>query len=162
MEGAPVARGVSREAWIGGAATAVAVGAMAVDHLLGNDADDDETGLVDPSTFGISAGLSIAVAVFLFGLVVPRARAHGPDRAARVGLACSVLSIVPGFLVLWLGVPFVVAGAGVALGLAALERGTARLGIAAVAVGASRSCSERAPTPLPPSTSLRDRRWTVG
>ena len=135
MEGAAAVRGFSREAWIGIATTAIAVGAMAVDHLLGNEPDDDSH-LADPPAFAISVGLSLAVAAFLFGRVVPRAQARGAERAAGVGLVCSVLSLFPGVAFLWLGFPFVVAGAGVALGLDGLHGGRRRLALAAVVVGA--------------------------
>jgi hypothetical protein len=108
---------------------------MAVDHLLGNESGDEDAGFVDPAAFAISAGLSLVVAAFLFGRVVPRARADGPDRAARVGFACSVVSVLPGIGFLWLGLPFVVAGAGVALGLVGLRGSRKRLAMAAVVVG---------------------------
>jgi cytochrome bd-type quinol oxidase subunit 2 len=88
----------------------VAGGAMAIDHLLGTSEGDDEGALADPAMFAIAIVLSIATAVLLFAWFVPRERGRGPERAARSGLLCSVLSIVPGF-------PFVIAGAGVALGL---------------------------------------------
>jgi hypothetical protein len=125
----------SRDLWIGIGATAIALGAMAVDHLLGDEPGADEEGLVDPVAFVITAGLSIAAAVMLFGLVVPPARARGPERAANVGLACSMISLVPGFLSLWLGVPFVVAGAGIALGLTGLAGRRRNRAIAALVAG---------------------------
>jgi hypothetical protein len=109
---------------------------MAVDHLLGNETDDEDAGLVDPEAFAISAGVSVAASALLFGLVVPRARARGPERAATIGLACSVLSLLPGIGFLWLGLPFVLAGAGVALGLGGLRSSRRRRALAAVVVGA--------------------------
>jgi hypothetical protein len=48
----------------------------------------------------------------------------------------SVLSFLPGFLALWLGVPFVVAGSGLALGLSGLGGNHRQRAIAAVVVGA--------------------------
>jgi hypothetical protein len=95
----------------------VAGGAMAIDHLLGTSEGDDEGALADPAMFAIAIVLSIATAVLLFAWFVPRERGRGPERAARSGLLCSVLSIVPGIAFLWVGFPFVIAGAGVALGL---------------------------------------------
>jgi hypothetical protein len=113
----------------------VALAAMAVDHLVGTERSDDE-GLVDPTTFVISAALSLAAAALLFAWFVPRERSRGPDRAARSGLVSSVLAVVPGIAVIWLGIPFVVAGAGVALGLEG-RRGSRRSeATAAVAIGA--------------------------
>jgi hypothetical protein len=128
-------RGVSRETWIFGVATAVAVGAMAIDHLVGTESDGEDSGLVDPVTFGISVGLSLVVAAVLSLWVVPRAKAKGPGRAAAIGLLCSVLSAIPGIAFLWLGFPFVVAGAGIALGLVGRHGERSRLATAAVVVG---------------------------
>jgi len=103
-------------ALVGFVALAVAVGTMAVDHLLGTERSDDD-GLVDPTMFVISVVLSLAVAVVLFGWLVPRERRKGPERSARSGLVCSIASVVPGIALVWVGFPFVVAGAGLALGL---------------------------------------------
>jgi hypothetical protein len=71
VEQAVAVRAVSRETWIGVAVTAIAFAAMAVDHLLGTEPDDDDVGLVDPATFAISAGLSAAAAAVLFGRWCP-------------------------------------------------------------------------------------------
>ena len=122
-------------AFVGLLALLVAVGAMAIDHLVGTDRTDDD-GLVDPAMFVISVVLSAGVAAVLFGWLVPRERASGPERAARSGLLCSIASVVPGIALLWVGVPFVVAGAGVALGLEG-RRGARRVeATAAVVIGA--------------------------
>ena len=113
----------------------VVVGTMSVDHLLGTDRSDDD-GLVDPWMFVISLVASLTLAAVLFGWFVPRERARGPERAARSGLVCSISSVVPGIALLWLGVPFVVAGAGAALGLEG-RRGARRVeATAAVVIGA--------------------------
>ena len=101
---------------------------MAVDHLLG-----DDPGLEDPPTLLLCCGLTLALAAVVFGRVVPRARAGDRRRAARHGLACSVLALVPGVAALWLGLPFVLAGGGIALGLRA--RGTGRAATAAIVIG---------------------------
>ena len=96
---------------------AVAVCAMAIDHLVGTDRGEGDDGFpVDPAMFAISVALSVAAFALLFGWVVPRARAAGLERAARVGLVLSVLSVIPGIALLWVGIPLVVAGAGVSLG----------------------------------------------
>lgn len=122
----------SRETLIGIGATAVAVAAMAVDHLMG-----DDPGLEDPGAFLVAAGLSLGLAAFLFGRVVPRAKAATApaERAARDGLICSALAIVPGIATLWLGLPFVLAGGGLALGLRARREKPSPRATAAVVVG---------------------------
>ena len=110
------ARGDRTTTWVGVAALSVAVGAMAIDHLIGTERSDDD-GLVDPVMFVVSVVLSLAGAAVLFGWLVPRELDKGLERAARTGLICSIASVVPGIAFLWVGLPFVVAGAGVALGL---------------------------------------------
>lgn len=104
------------------AAVGIALGlaAMAVDHLLG-----DDPGLEDPPAFAISALIVLAVAGLLFGRVVPRAR--DPRRAGFIVALLSVASLP----LIWLGVPFAVAPAAIALG----RKGDGRLSTAAVAIG---------------------------
>lgn len=119
---------VSREALIGIGTSAIALVAMASDHLLG-----DEPGLEDPAAFAVSSAVVLGLAALLFGVAVPRARAV-PRRAARTALACSALALL-GISLLFVGVPFPLAGAGVALGLAANEAGRRASGLAAVALG---------------------------
>jgi hypothetical protein len=94
---------------------------MAVDHLLG-----DDPGLEDPPAFLISAAIILATATLLFGLVVRRAR--NPRHASLIVALLSVLSLP----LIWLGVPFAVAPAAIALGL----RGEGRLAMGAIATGA--------------------------
>ena len=106
---------------------------MAIDHLVGTEGDD-EGGLADPTTFAISVLLSGALALFLFGWLAPRTLAKGGSRVASVGLVCSVLSVVPGIALLWLGLPFVSAGAGIALGMEGRREAHWR-GVGAVALG---------------------------
>jgi hypothetical protein len=84
----------------------------------------------------VSVALSIGVAVVLFGWVVPRAENRGPERAAVVALILSVLSFVPGIGFLWLGFPFVIAGAGIALGLVGLSGARRPLAILALVMAA--------------------------
>ena len=99
-------------------ALAAVVVAMAVDHLVGTDGADDDGGFpVDPWMFAIAVLVSLAAAALLFGWIVPRARAAGPERAARTGLVLGILGVLPGIAFLWIGFPLVVAGAGVDLGL---------------------------------------------
>ncbi len=96
--------------------------AMAVDHLLG-----DDPGLEDPPAFLVSAAIILALAGFLFGVVVPRA-----IDPARRGLVVALLSVLS-LPLIWLGVPFAVAPAAIALGL----RARGRLALAAVVIGAA-------------------------
>jgi hypothetical protein len=80
-----------RDTAIGVAVTALAVAAMAVDHLMG----DDPPVLEDPAAFLISAGLCLALAIFVFGWLVPRTRANpGLSRRALVAIVLSVLAVV--------------------------------------------------------------------
>jgi hypothetical protein len=124
-----VRRPSSRDTRIGVVVTALATGAMAIDHLMG-----DDPGLEDPVMFAVAAGLSVALGAFLFGRVIPRAIAAA--QTARDGLLCSALAVVPGIGTLWLGLPFVLAGAGVALGLHARRAGSGTRSIAAIGIGA--------------------------
>jgi hypothetical protein len=105
---------------------------MAIDHLIGTEGDAEL--LADPLTFFVSVAVSGAAALGLFGWLVPRATSQGPRRAASTGLVCAAASVVPGIALLWLGVPFVGAGAAVALGLA--SRRVERSGRALLAIGA--------------------------
>jgi hypothetical protein len=123
---------------VGAISLLVVVLTMAIDHLFGNESgdQDDDQFPVDPAMFAISVGLSLVLAVVLLGWLVPRQRSAGPERAARSGLICSVLSVVPGITLVWVGVPFVVAGAGVALGLEGRAGSRRREATAAVVIGA--------------------------
>ncbi len=94
--------------------------AMAVDHLLG-----DDPGLEDPGAFLASAALIVVLAALLYGVVVRRARA--PRRGTLIVAVLAVASLP----LMWLGVPFVVGSAAVALGM----RATGHVATAGVAVG---------------------------
>jgi len=122
----------SKQTVFGLAVSAVAVTAMAVDHLMG-----DDPGLEDLATFLLASGISLAIAGIVFGVVVPRAlrSADRLDRAARSGFVCSVLSAVS-MVALWLGVPFALAGGGIALGLVGRQGRRRRRAIAAIVIGA--------------------------
>ena len=130
-------RPISRESKIGLAVSALTVGAMAVDHLIGTeDEPGDDAGLADPAAFLISVALSLILAALLFGVVVRRAaRDENPDRAAGKAIACALLA-VPAMALLFLGLPFPLAGAAIALGLIGREGTRSRIATAAVAVGA--------------------------
>jgi FtsH-binding integral membrane protein len=116
----------SRETGIGIAATLLAVAAMAVDHLVPGD----------PGGFAIGSALSVVLAAGLFAWLVPRAKVN-PERAATTGLMCSALAVIPGIALIWLGLPFVLAGSGIALGLVGREGKRRGRAIAAVLIGAA-------------------------
>lgn len=125
----------ARPSWPALVSLVVALGAMAVDHLLGTEQEEGEGGLADPATFAVTAGLCLVTAALVFGWIAPRARARGPERMAAVALACSVLAVVPGAAFAWLGFPFVVAGGGIDLGLEARQGARRRVALVAVVVG---------------------------
>lgn len=118
----PTRAGTLRRAdWgLAGVGVALGIAAMAVDHLLG-----DDPGLEDPPTFAISTTAILVIAAFLFGWAVPRL-IH-----ARRGSLLIALAAVVSLPLLWVGVPFVVAPAAIAVGL----RGAGRSAVAAVAIG---------------------------
>jgi len=124
---------LSRATWIGVAVTALAVAAMAVDHLMG----DDPAVLEDPFAFALSAVLCVALAAFVFGRLVPRTKAASDyaERASRRALVLSALAVIGAPLVFWLGLPFVLAGGGVALGLLGSDGSRRRIALAAIALG---------------------------
>ena len=109
---------------------------MAIDHLVGTDRSDGDEGFpVDPPMFAIAVVLCVGTFLLLFGLVVPRARAAGLDRATRTGLVLSILSVIPGVALLWVGIPFVFAGAGIALGIEGRQGDRRAEGTVAVVLG---------------------------
>jgi hypothetical protein len=115
----------SRETGIGAASALFAVAVMAYDHLVPGD----------PGGFVIGSALSVVLAAALFAWLVPRSKSS-EARAANTGLVCSTLAVIPGIALIWLGLPFVLAGSGIALGLVG-RRGERRgRATAAVLVGA--------------------------
>jgi drug/metabolite transporter (DMT)-like permease len=112
---------MSRIDWaLAGAGVVLGLAAMAVDHLVG-----DDPGLEDPPAFLISAAIILAITTLLFGRVVRRAR--DPSRASLIVALLAVASLP----LIWLGVPFAVAPAAIALG----KRANGRSAWAAVAIG---------------------------
>ena len=113
---------------------ALALAAMAVDHLL----DEDAGFTADPPAFAIAAALCVILALLLFGALIPRvlSRPDAAEQGATVGLALSLLAVatVP---VLFLGPPFVLGGGGVALGQIGRTGSRRRLATAAVVLGAA-------------------------
>jgi hypothetical protein len=114
-------------------ATALAIVAMFFDHML----DVEEPFPADAPAFAISVGLILVLAVIVFGVVVRRTMASPAraDLAGKRGLVCSILSVLalPG---IWLGLPFVLAGGGITLGVLGRNGSRRRMGIAAIAIGA--------------------------
>jgi hypothetical protein len=123
---------LDREMRIGVVVTTLALGALAVDHLL----EEDGGFAADPPAFAIAGVLSLLLALLLFGVVVPRvlARPDSADRAATIGLVSSVLAVAT-IPVLFLGPPFVLGGSGVALGLVGRSSRKHGRATAAVVVG---------------------------
>jgi hypothetical protein len=128
------AHDVSRETRIGIGVAALAVAGMAVDHLL----DDDGGMAADPGGFVLTVVVSLALAAFVFGRVVPRAKAS-PERvkrATKAGLVCGLLAVPAVLTTLWLGLPFALAGGAIALGLIGREGRGGRRATAAIVIGA--------------------------
>jgi hypothetical protein len=130
LPGSAVGGRLSRSRVIGLVATGVAIVAMAIDHLL-----EDGGGFnADPTGFLFASGVSLALAWFLFGRVVPRAAAD-EMRAARDALRGAVI-VVLSLPTMWLGLPFVLAGACIALGLLGRRGEGRRRAVAAIVIGA--------------------------
>ena len=111
---------MSRETAIGIATTALAIVAMVFDHLIPDD----------PVAFAISVALSVVVAAFLFLRVIPRTKAaeEPEELAATRALVCGLLA-VPALILVWVGIPFPVAGGAIALGLIGRRRRRALVAI---------------------------------
>ena len=106
---------------------------MAIDHLVGTEQDpNEESGLADPGAFVLSVVLSLVLMAVLFLVVVRRATT--PDDAAKRGALCSALAI-PAVVLAFLGLPFPLAAAGIALGLRGRMGKRRRLATAAIALG---------------------------
>jgi hypothetical protein len=128
---------LSRETGIGIGVSAVAVAGMAVDHLIGteSEAGEEDSFPVDAPVFFLSSGFAVAVALVLFTVVVPRATVDEPARVARKAIACSGAAVLT-LPLLFLGLPFPFAGAGIALGLLGRGAQVTLLATVAVALGA--------------------------
>ena len=117
-----------RDTAIGVVVTVAAVVAMWFDHMRG-----DDPGYEDPPAFFISTGICLLLAAVLFGSVVPRGRPD-PDRAAKRGAVTGVVSVLS-VATVFLGIPWIVGGAAIALGLTGLDGARRRLAWVAVALG---------------------------
>lgn len=118
---------------IGAAATALAVAGLGCTYLL--------PGLLfaghfaDVGGFAVATGVTVVLAGALFGWVVPRALRPPGTHAATAGLVTSIFAFVS-IALHWLGVPLVVAGAGIALARRGRERAdrSGRRGLATAAL----------------------------
>lgn len=125
--------GVSRETRIGLGVGALAVAGMFVDHMLAEDGGM----AADPGGFALTFAVSLALTAIVFGHVVPQAKAS-PDRvqrATKAGFVSSLLAVPALLTSLWLGLPFALAGGGIALGLLGREGGGGRRATAAIVIG---------------------------
>ena len=120
---------VSRETIIGIAVTSLALAAMAVDHLIG-----DDPGLEDPPAFLIAAAVLLGAAILVFGRYIPSMKKASSERVARSALIFGLVA-VPSIATSALGLPFVVAGGAIALGMLARSGGEGRRATAAIALG---------------------------
>jgi hypothetical protein len=127
----PVGR-MDRDTLVAGGVAVLLVVAMAIDHLVGTDRDEgEESGIADPGAFVFSVLLSGVLMAVLFLFVVRRT---GPDDAAKRGVLWSALS-VPAIVLAFLGLPYPLAAAGIALGLRGRSGPRRRLADAALVVG---------------------------
>jgi hypothetical protein len=111
----------------------LALVAMFFDHLL----DVEEGFPADPVAFAISAVVVVVLGLLVFGVVVPRTKAAAApaDRAGKRAFVCGLLALVS-VPAIWLGLPFVVAGGAITLGLLGREGANGRLAVAGLALGA--------------------------
>ncbi len=123
---------MSRETVIAVAVSAVVVGTMAIDHLVGTESEPGETGLADPGAFVL--GVVLALVTVFFGRVVRRAVREEPEESTLKAVAFSLLAVLT-LPLLFLAVPFPFAGAGLALGLHARDGRRWVLATAAVVAG---------------------------
>lgn len=117
------------------AATGLAVVGLASTYLLPGLLGNGHT--FDVRGFVTGLAVTVVLAAVLFWKVLPSAVGAAPkaNRPATVGLVTSIFAFV-GIALFWLGVPFVVAGAGFALGRVGQQR-PVRRGWAKAAVAIS-------------------------
>jgi Mg2+/Co2+ transporter CorB len=104
-------------------AALIALGAIAVANFMG---DGENGGAVE---FAVSAVVMLAVAVLLFGRVVPKAE-QGP-KPGRVALVLAVIATLT-LVAFWSGLPQIIAPAAIVLGMSAPR---SRESVAAVTLG---------------------------
>jgi hypothetical protein len=115
------------------AVAVVSVATMAIDHLIGNEDDGDDSWAVDPGAFFISTGIALALTFVLFRFVVEPARSD-LDGAGKRALVYSFLAVLT-LPLLFLALPFPFAGAAIALGLFGREGRRSGLATAAIVIG---------------------------
>ncbi len=122
-----------------GIASAIGAAALAAYATLGGaEPNPDQV-----RTLPYVIGFTLVMAGIMFGLVVPwaerRPQALRTNRPAKAGLVTSLLGLLT-IVAFWSGLPVILGGAGVALGMAGQERaaeaGRRRLALAAIIVGA--------------------------
>ncbi len=122
-----------------GIASAIGAAALAAYATLGGaEPNPDQV-----RTLPYVIGFTLVMAGIMFGLVVPwaerRSQALRTNRPAKAGLVTSLLGLLT-IVAFWSGLPVILGGAGVALGMAGQERaaeaGRRRLALAAIIVGA--------------------------
>jgi energy-converting hydrogenase Eha subunit A len=123
----------TRERAIAAAVAVVSVVTIALNHLIGTESERNESQSAEPIAFVTTAALALGLTAVVFRFVVGRAD-RSPQSVATKAIACSVLAVatVP---LLFLAVPFPLAGAGIALGLMGREGNRRGLSTAAVVVG---------------------------
>lgn len=130
--------------------TVLAIALMAWDHLWGNERGRTDSFPVDPATFFVSLALIAVTALVVFGFTAPRAVRH-PGSVHRAALIHSGIALVLAVPLSWLGFPAVVAGAGIALGVAGATGAHRRVSIAAIIVGVVVILFAIAGTAFPPA-----------
>jgi hypothetical protein len=122
-----------RDTLVATAVAIVLITAMAIDHLVGTESEGhDQSTLADPGAFVLSVIVSLVLMVVLFVFVVRRTR--NPDDAAKRGLLCSLLAI-PAIALTFLGLPFPLSAAGIALGIRGRTGSRRASATAAIALG---------------------------
>ena len=125
--------GKDRDTIVAGVVAVLLVIAMAIDHLVGTDRDQGEgSGLADPGALVFSIVASGVLMAVLFLFVVRRVRE--PDIAAKRGAVCSALAF-PAVALAFLGVPYPLAAAGIALGFRGRSGARKTLANTAVVLG---------------------------
>jgi len=126
-------RSGTREWLVGGIASVVAVASNAIVHLglLEEHKDPEWIALI------VMSAISLVLAGLLFGWLIPRLK--GSRSVGWWALGLSLISI-PGIVLWWTGVTFIIAAAGVALGIWLWQSSTESRpkwqGVIAAAVGA--------------------------
>lgn len=123
----------SRDTVVVAVTSLAAVFAMAVDHLIGTDDDDNER-FAEPGVFAGTAAAAIVATFLLFRFVV-RSSADEPDRAATKAITFGLVAVLT-LPLLFLAAPFPFAGAAIALGLTGREGRRRGLATAGLVLGA--------------------------